>query len=57
LLNHRKITSINSILNKFEKFAPGGFKLSTLDKQKLQDDLIDELASTYGDKILRVNKL
>ena len=57
LLNHRKITSINSILNKFEKLAPGGFILSTLNKQKLQDALIQKLASTYGDKILRINKL
>lgn len=57
LLNHQKITSINSILNKFEKLAPGGFILSTFNKQKLQDDLIRELTSAYGDKILRVNKL
>lgn len=57
LLNHQKITSINSILNKFEKLAPGGFILSTFNKQTLQDDLIKELTSAYGDKILRVNKL
>ena len=57
LLNHQKIISINSILNKFEKLAPDGFKLSTLNKQNLQDELIKELISVYGDKILRVNKL
>ena len=57
LLNHQKINSINSILNKFEKLAPGGFILSTFNKQKLQDGLIEELTSAYGDKILRVNKL
>lgn len=54
---YQKIKSIHSILNKFEKIAEGGFKLSTLNKQKLQDALIQELASTYGDKILRINKL
>ena len=57
LLTHQKINSINSILNKFEKLAPGGFTLSILNKQKLQDNLIKELTSAYGDKILRVNKL
>ena len=57
LLTHQKINSINSILNKFEKLAPGGFTLSILNKRKLQDDLIKELTSAYGDKILRVNKL
>lgn len=52
------INSINSILNEFEELAPSGeFRLSTLNKQKLQDDLIKELISAYGDKILRVNKL
>ena len=57
LLTHQKVKSIHSILNKFEKFAPGGFILSTFNKQKLQDGLIEELTSAYGDKILRVNKL
>ena len=54
---YQKVKSIHSILNKFEKIASGGFKLSTLNKRKLQDDLTKELASVYGDKILRVNKL
>ena len=54
---YQKIESIHSILNKFEKIAEGGFILSTLDKQKLQDGLIEELTSVYGDKILRINKL
>ena len=57
LRTYHKIKSIYSILNKFEKIADGGFKLSTLDKRKLQDGLIEELTSVYGDKILRVNKL
>ena len=57
LRTYHKITSIHSILDKFEKIAKGGFKLSTLDKRKLQDNLIKELTSAYGDKILRVNKL
>lgn len=57
LRTYHKIKNIHSILNKFEKIADGGFKLSTLDKRKLQDDLIKELISAYGDKILRVNKL
>ena len=58
LRTYHKIKSNHTILNKFEKIADGGFfKLSTLDKRKLQDDLIKELTSAYGDKILRVNKL
>ena len=57
LRTHQRIKSIHSILNTFEKLSPDGFKLSTLDKQKLQDDLIEDLTSAYGDKILRVNKL
>lgn len=59
LRTYHKINSISihSILNKFEKIANGEFKLSTLDKRKLQDDLIKELTLAYSDKILRVNKL
>lgn len=57
LLNHQKVNSINLILNKFEKFTSNGFTLSIRNKQKLQDALIQELASVYGDKILWVNKL
>lgn len=45
---------IHSILNKFETFK---FKLFTCNKQKLQDDLIKELTSVYGDKILKINRL
>ena len=56
---HQKVKSIFSILNKFEKTVSGGygFKLSTLDKQKLQNELIKELTTAYGDRILKVNKL
>ena len=54
---YQKIKSIYSILNKFKKIAEGGFKLSTLDKWKLQNNLIEELTSVYSDKILRINKL
>lgn len=57
LMTYHKIKSIHSILNKFEKIADGRFILSTFNKQKLQDGLIKELISVYGDKILRVNKL